>query len=182
MAPRESRAAVEGRLRHLRRVAQCVTEQPIAVVHRPAPRLPYFSFLPRSALAPLDRGGARVWLRFEQEFRPAQNDAGPDAVDVQLLGDRYQLLGTEEQEVLAYHWHPLGVSPFTDPHLRLSGSLAPLDLGGGAAPARLGKMHLPTGGHVGLVTLADIVRLLIAEFAVEPRRPDWARIVAEADA
>ena len=86
---------------------------------------------------------------------------------------QYQLLGADGREVLAYHWHPTGVSPVTWPHLHLSGRLAPLDAGRGQAPIALGGMHLTTG----LVTLADVVRLLITEFDVRPRRGDWATVL-----
>lgn len=41
----------------------------------------------------------------------------------------------------------------------------------------LADMHIPTG----FVTLADIVRLLIAEFGVEPRRSDWQRVLDRTD-
>jgi hypothetical protein len=37
-------------------------------------------------------------------------------------------------------------------------------------------MHLPTGP----VSLADVVRLLIMEFDVAPRRPDWQAILRAA--
>jgi hypothetical protein len=93
---------------------------------------------------------------------------------VQATSYRYQLLDGEEREILAYHWHPVGLSSITYPHVHLSGRLAPLDTGRGAEPVALGGMHLPTG----LVTLADIVRLLITEFGVEPRRDDWATVLA----
>ena len=87
------------------------------------------------------------------------------------------MLDAEEREVLAYHWHPVGVSPVTFPHLHLSGRLPALDAGPRQEPLRLGGMHLPTGG---MVTLADVVRLLIAECGVAPRRADWERVLADA--
>lgn len=69
----------------------------------------------------------------------------------------------------------------TYPHLHLSGRLPPLELGSRAGSVRLGGMHLPTGGEIGQVTLGDVVRLLITEFGVAPRRAGWRRVVAEAD-
>jgi len=87
----------------------------------------------------------------------------------------YELLDREERELVAYHWHPAGISPVTDPHLHLSGRLAPLDLGPGDAPIPFGEMHLPTGP----VTLADVVRLAITEFAVTPRRSDWETVLRQ---
>lgn len=116
-------------------------------------------------------------LTMDQRYTVAFGD---DAPVVRTSEYRYQILDAEGQEILAYHWHPVGVSPVTYPHLHLSGRLAPLDLGPGREPIRLGGMHLPTGGRVGMVTLADVVRVLIDEFGVQSRRADWRRILAEA--
>lgn len=87
---------------------------------------------------------------------------------------RFVVLDGQEREIVAYHWHPSGVSTVAYPHLHLSGRLSPLDAGRGAEPVALGQMHLPTGP----VTLADVVRLLITEFGVEPRRDDWDAVLA----
>lgn len=112
----------------------------------------------------------------EHEYVAAADGQGGFAV--RTIADRYRVVDADEREVLAYHWHPIGVSPVTFPHVHLSGRLVPLDLGRGARSARLGEMHLPTGGAV---SLAEVVRLLIAEFGVVPRRSDWEGILAEAD-
>ncbi len=46
---------------------------------------------------------------------------------------------------------------------------------GGSTPEfRLSNLHIPTG-HV---TISDIVRFLIAEVGVEPRRSDWMNVLA----
>ena len=109
--------------------------------------------------------------------RCIQYDVIPDAAGrgshLVVLGYRYRLLDRQEREILAFHWHPTGVSPVIRPHLHLSGRLPPLDLGSGAPPAVLGGMHIPTGS----VALADVVWLLISEFGVEPRRDDWERVI-----
>ena len=67
-------------------------------------------------------------------------------------------------EVFAWHWHPVGASWCKWPHLH--------------APHGLGD-HLPTGR----TALEQIVRWLIAEVGIEPRRDDWTEIleVDEAD-
>ena len=89
-------------------------------------------------------------------------------------GYRFHLLDRDDREILAYHWHPEGVSPITEPHLHLSGRLRPLDAGDRVAPLALGEMHLPTG----VVTLAQVVRWLITEFEVRPRRDDWETVLS----
>lgn len=84
------------------------------------------------------------------------------------VGYRYRVLDLEGRELVAYHWHPEGVSPVTYPHLHLSSRLAPIPVGRGGEPVALGEVHLPTG----FVAFADVVRLLIVAFGVQPRRTD----------
>ncbi len=98
------------------------------------------------------------------------------AYRVQTTRYRYEIQDSLERELLAFHWHPSGRSNVVHPHLHLSGRLPPLDIGPRDAPIALGEMHLPTGG---LVTLTDVVRLLITEFGVAPRRADWAAVLAD---
>ena len=76
----------------------------------------------------------------------------------------YQVKNAERRELFAYHWHPIGRSHVTTPHLHISGR---------TEPSELAQAHYPTGP----VTLADVVRLLIADFQVRPRRTDWQRIL-----
>lgn len=87
----------------------------------------------------------------------------------------YRLLNIEEREILAFHWHPSGLSDVTDPHLHLSSRLNPIDMGRNQDPLPLAGMHIPTG----FVTLEDVVRLLITEFGVRPRHSDWDTVLRE---
>ena len=80
----------------------------------------------------------------------------------------YYTLGVESgPENLGYHWHPFSGVRF--PHLHLSA-------GSGVDRDELHKAHLPTGR----IALEQVVRLAIAEFAVEPLRPDWDEVLTEA--
>lgn len=90
---------------------------------------------------------------------------------------RYDILDLEGREILAYHWHPFALGPGF-PHLHLSSRIGVLPVGEQAPPVALGEMHLPTEE----VTFPAIVRLLLGEVAVAPRRYDWEAIVAESDA
>ncbi|MGH2560294.1 MAG: hypothetical protein ACRDJH_14620 [Thermomicrobiales bacterium] len=99
-------------------------------------------------------------------------DGGQHAV--RIVGYAYQILERTEREVLAFHWHPFGLSPVRFPHAHLSSRIPRFELDAGVSVA-LSDMHIPTG----LITLADVVRLLIVEFGVEPRRPDWDVILQQ---
>ncbi len=87
----------------------------------------------------------------------------------------YQVLDREEREILAFHWHPVGLSDVTDPHLHLTSRLNPIDMGRDQDPLPLADMHIPTG----FITLEDVVRLLITEFDIRPRCTDWDDLLRE---
>jgi len=86
----------------------------------------------------------------------------------------YRLLTSEHRELVAFPWHPSGLSRFTTPHLHVAGA-APIPLPAlhSAAPRSLdiAKAHLPT--HP--LSPEDLVELLIDDpvFGIEPRRIDW---------
>jgi hypothetical protein len=111
-------------------------------------------------------------MRMEYQIVPAGINSRTGLL-VSTSAYRYHILDRDDREILAYHWHPEGVSPVTEPHLHLSGRLRPLDIGAPDTPVALGEMHLPTG----IVSLAHVVRLLIAEIGVEPRRDDWETVL-----
>ncbi len=87
---------------------------------------------------------------------------------VQVVAYFYAIENDEGREILTYHWHPAARSPSVEPHLHLESA-------SGVTRARLLGAHLPTG-HV---TLAQLIRCLIEELGVEPRRADWRIILAE---
>ena len=86
---------------------------------------------------------------------------------VQTTGYRYALRDASGREVLAYHWHPTGVSPITFPHLH-AGPAAEV----GFAP--FAQAHLPTRR----LAIEEILQLAITDFSVVPLRGDWRRILA----
>ena len=81
------------------------------------------------------------------------------------MGWNYQLIDRLGRTILAFHWHPVGQSRVTWPHVHVYGR---------TEPEELGKAHLPTGD----VSLAAVVRMLIDDFGVVPVRPDWRAILA----
>jgi hypothetical protein len=74
----------------------------------------------------------------------------------------YRIDTTNGGELLSWHWHPDG--RFKQPHLHV------------AALNR--RQHLPTGR----VSLEAILRLLLTEFGVRPRRADWESVLAASQA
>ena len=80
---------------------------------------------------------------------------------------RYRLARTGF-DVFRIHWHPVGVSRYTLPHVHLS--LCGRD---GERLTTLGE-HLPTGR----LTFEDAVEWAI-EAGVPPARPDWRKVLAE---
>ena len=94
---------------------------------------------------------------------------------VRIVSYEYRLLDPDQREIIAFHWHPTGLSNVTDPHLHLSSQLKPIEMGRSQEPLALADMHIPTG----FVTLEDVVRLLITEFGISPRRDDWDRLLRD---
>lgn len=90
-----------------------------------------------------------------------------------LIGYAYRLCEPGGREILVYHWHPEGLSSVTRPHIHLSSRIRPIPLDPVGLMLPLANHHIPTGQ----IALADVVRYLIAEAGVEPRRPDWAEIL-----
>jgi hypothetical protein len=99
----------------------------------------------------------------------------PSGYDVRIAGYAYDVLDTEGREIIAYHWHPSGVSHVRRPHLHLSSKLQPIDIGRQQEPLRLANLHLYTGA----MTPADFVELLIQELDVRPRTSGWERVLEE---
>lgn len=95
---------------------------------------------------------------------------------VQLVGYWYILSSQEGREILTYHWTPEedDALMITTPHLHVGSvnisDTAPL------SPKTFNKLHVPTG----VVSLQSVVRFLITEVGVEPRRADWSEILEEA--
>lgn len=116
-----------------------------------------------------DTRGIRVLLQMSVDYVVVAASSGAREFGVTTVAYEYRLTDTEGQEILAFHWHPQGLSRVTHPHLHLSGRLAPLQVGRGLDTIQLGDIHIPTG----YVLPEDVVRLLIEELGVRSRLPDW---------
>jgi hypothetical protein len=129
------------------------------------------AFRPFDRPAPVAlRGGDRLLFSVNLQIElTAASDGTPAS---RIAAYRYHILDRDEREILAYHWHPEGASSVRFPHLHLSSAIGPMPLPHGGVVA-LDQMHLPTG----IVPLGDVVRLLLVEFGVTPRRKDWEAVL-----
>jgi hypothetical protein len=90
-----------------------------------------------------------------------------------VVGYGYTVLYAPATEVVAYHWHPESAEGSADPHVHFGPASARLD--SPVRPGDLHKVHFPTG----FVSLEKFVWLIIDEFKVEPRRPNWRDILSQ---
>lgn len=74
----------------------------------------------------------------------------------------YTINDANGKELLAYHWHPTETPDIPYPHLHIG-------------DPKLKKFHLPTGR----VSLEQVLRLLIRDFKVKPKKANWEAILNE---
>lgn len=166
MAGKTKRAARDNFVQPLQRALSCVTQaqlyyggpdranelQALAVSENPI-RLPR-------------RSGPALWLSLQHQFvvvRTEDPRRGPWKVSSRAY--RYRLDDGKRSELASWHWHPLGTSKQTRPHLHVP--RAPLPAG----------HHLPTGR----VSIESILRLVLAELDVRPQRDDWAGVLDQTE-
>ena len=113
--------------------------------------------------------GERLGFVVRSEFLVAPTIDVSDLYEARTVGYWYQILDREGRELLAYHWHPEGVSPVVTPHVHMSHARWTIAPEGSARGPALADLHLPTVA----VALADVVRRLITDLGARPRRPDW---------
>jgi len=161
--------AVEGFLRPLRRVVSCVTP------HIPNVRSGYHpSDRPHTVVIGDGRpvalaGPGLLNLRLAHYYRIIRVPDDRRPWKVRTAGYLYALDDSNDQEIIAYHWHPEGNSPMLFPPLHLGA-------GAGCQRAELTTAHCPTGR----VPVEEFVRMVILDFRVEPLRADWPQVFAEA--
>jgi hypothetical protein len=173
---RRTEEALDAFLDRVRHTAACITALPILINRTGDPGQPYEArFAPRGGPARLRTDSGRRIIFFEFTFSlnvvqpvdPRTNQA------VNLVSYEQRILDRDDREILAFHWHPSGLSDITDPHMHLSSRLNPIEMGRNQEPLPLADMHIPTG----FVTLEDVVRLLISEFGIRPRHTGWDAIL-----
>jgi hypothetical protein len=105
-----------------------------------------------------------IRLRVTLQYTIQESRARPGWWEATIAGWIYEIRNAAGGLILAFHWHPHGSGRVTWPHLHAYGAHDSVDLH---------KLHPPTG-HV---TLSSVVRFLIEDLGVLPRRADWPAVV-----
>ena len=118
---------------------------------------------------PADLGRDRMlFLAVRHRFAVLAAEGARGGWSVQTLGYLYDVVDPAGRDVLAYHWHPVGRSQVTYPHLHVGCRIASIDLG---------RTHLLAAG----VSLVGLIRMAITELGVEPLRRDWEDVLDRAE-
>jgi hypothetical protein len=158
-------------------VVQCVTTQPVVMFRSQSD-----AAIGRIGFAPVERPASlrthsrrrSLFMLLEVNVQAVAADGTPKEFNAIPRGYAYEILDRDGHEIIAYHWHPLGLSTVKYPHEHLSNQVRPIELGRNQEPLPLADLHIATG----LVPLAHIVRMLIEEFEVEPLREDWNMVLS----
>ena len=138
----------------------------------------------RSVRIRAQRGKSDLLLRIKHDYSITAIDGSRDRYDAVTIAYSYHLYDLQGSELIAFHWHPTGVSPVTYPHLHLTSRVRPFEIDDPTHPnwqpalISFSDMHIPTGP----ILLENVVRLLIDEFGVVPLRPDWDEILLRNEA
>lgn len=163
LAGRTPQAALDAFVRPLQRALSCVTHGVLLHSgHQPDKVHSLTLSSDRAGLTTLDSPGT-LFLSLAQQYRlvHAQGDLGPWKVRTEAY--RYRVDDSARRELISWHWHPIGESRHTRPHLHVS-------------EGRLAGLHLPTGR----VSIEAVLRLLLTEFHVRPtrlRHQDWPQVL-----
>ena len=155
-------AAVHVLLRPLQRSLSCVTRAVLVEDRTLASGTRVASLGDR----PVPLGGAhRLGLSVLVAFGVERAAESPrSSWQARVSGYAYEFQGADGGMLLAFHWHPVGLSPVTTPHVHLGGPLGGIDLS---------KAHVPTGP----VALQDVLRFAITDLGVRPLREDWRDVL-----
>lgn len=113
------------------------------------------------------RNGYALRLNVQHRFVVRQTDGPRGPWTVSSVEYVYEVADERDDPIAAWHWHPASALPGDAahwPHLHAYGARDTLTLH---------KLHLPTGR----VAIEAIVRFLIADLDVAPRRADWSTLL-----
>lgn len=108
-----------------------------------------------------------LWLTLQQCYHIVETEGLHIHWTIAIEGYEYTIIDSDCREILTYHWNPRGQSAIAFHHLHM-------EHGAEVGREELQTAHLPTG----YVSVADILRLLIMDFRVAPRRSDWESVPA----
>jgi hypothetical protein len=121
-----------------------------------------------------------IHLKVATEFSVVQHLDAPSRLRYEAIVTMYlyAVKDLDGRELFAYHWHPVGLSSIRDPHMHVSSAqpvVLPTRPGSPLAPALVfSRIHFPT--HQ--MKISDLVKFLITELGVGPRRPGWESVLA----
>ena len=167
MSARSLRQAVEEFLRPFRQAIACVTNAQLRAGYQPGRTEHALVFGADPGGIVSLAGRHRLALRLVLVYRV---DEEADGWAVHTTGYAYVFSLVDGAEILAYHFDPRGtVSPVKTSHLHVRGLTSPLPLG---------KAHIPTSR----VSIEVVLRFVITELGVEPRRDDWEEVLDQGEA
>lgn len=163
MSGRTPAEAVNAFLEPIQQVVSCVTGSVVSVQggYFPAGK-PHLLTFADGYPARLS-GDARLLLWLNYWYRILPNETG---WYIHVVGYFHSLADQEDIELLTYQWHPDSLHTVDFPHVHIGPA-------GRVGYADLLRAHLPTG----FIAVREIVRLVIIDFGINPRRDDWQEIL-----
>ena len=151
-------------LEPFREVLACVTGEGF-VARGARPGGPFQAAF-QSGLAVLARRGGLppILLRLFHRYFVVQVKGERNLWEIRTAEWIYDAADAEDTLIVAFHWHPVGSGRVTWPHLHAYGQHPSVELH---------KLHLPTGP----LSIAAVVRFLIEDLDVLPRRANWDQIL-----
>jgi hypothetical protein len=152
----------------------CISaQQPVTPHRRDSANVPLNVFTREPiSLRQLGGGPSGLFLDLVHVFSVVEIDRPriPRQWRTTTLMYEYRLLDRDQRELLVYHWQPGSATRGPDyPHLHVSASLTARVDARSSQEIGLDKLHLPTDR----VSFEAVVRMLIDEFGIAPRRNDW---------
>jgi hypothetical protein len=160
---RTPRAAIEDFVTPRRELLRCLTDRGFVPSGSQPGEIHVVFF--HGNLASLGRRRDLDPLRFKVSLdyviEPSADRAG--WWDARMVGWIYEISTSADRPILDFHWHP-NSGRVTWPHLHAYGANDAVELH---------KLHPPTGP----VTASSVVRFLIEDLDVAPRRQDWEAVL-----
>lgn len=121
---------------------------------------------------PLDMGDG-YFLRASMHFEVVDQRQAPAnrRFKVKTRGYAYHVITADNEDIVAYHWHPEGSSPWVTPHMHV-GDVALANTG--VFPKRA---HIPTPR----ASFESVIAWVITELGVKPVRDDWAEVLSASE-
>lgn len=120
MTARSVPEAVRAYISELRRALASITDAHVSSA--PSPRERFYRAFFTAGVVPVNaspRLGVELTLRFIHELEAVTHPGARRSWTVQPRGYIYEVRGADRRELFAYHWHPLGNSLVTWPHLHV---------------------------------------------------------------